>query len=65
MHLYSNQQFLHIEQYLILTTSEIITIGKIRPIDLLYEILKDRESESDDLTFLNKFILDHSLYEVT
>jgi hypothetical protein len=62
MHSYTNQQFLGLEKYIILTTSEVITIGKVRHLDRLYEILKEEgQVQSENI---EKFIAENSIFEV-
>jgi len=62
MHSYSNQQFLGLEKYIILSTSEVITVGKVRHIDRLYEILKEEGQVHFDN--IEKFIAENSIFEV-
>ena len=65
MHIYANQQFLSLEELIVSTSSELVIFGKLRPIDLLYELIHDKK-ENDEIvwTQIQAFINEHTIYEV-
>lgn len=58
MHLFANQMFYAPEEYLVMTSSELIYLSKLRPIDTLYTILNtlDHTGTSNDyIYFINEY----------
>ena len=65
MHIYANQQFLSLDELIVSTSSELIFYGKLRPIDMLYELIYDNMSNEEIFwTKMQIFINEHTIYEV-
>jgi len=65
MHIYANQQYLKTVEYVVSTSTEIVFVSKLRPIDELYEIIHENMSNEDIFWKKLQTIIDeHTIYEV-
>jgi hypothetical protein len=65
MHIYANQQFLKREEYIVSTSTELVFVSKLRPIDELYEIIHENMANEDIFWKKLQTIIDeHTIYEV-
>lgn len=65
MHIYANQQFIKNIEYIISTSTEVLFVYKLRPIDELFEIIHENMSNEDIFwKNLQSIIDEHTIYEV-
>jgi hypothetical protein len=63
MHIFASQLFIPPEEFVIMTSSDLIYVSKIRPIDILYGILSNIEHEANEYNiFINEYGLNETCF---
>ena len=64
MHSFATQMFLQPNEILAMTSSELIIISKLRPIDLLFRIITEKDPANESIEFTN-FIKEYTISETS